>query len=91
MTDAKNSFNQQIASMVKELATIKSENEKLKVQSASLPDSLADEFSCVVCQELFIEPVTLSCSHTFCSHCIESWVKIQRVAFFIVIFLRKRL
>lgn len=33
----------------------------------------ADELQCIICQELFIKPVTLNCSHSFCGFCIEKW------------------
>lgn len=32
-----------------------------------------DDLQCSVCQELFIKPVTLNCSHSFCGFCIERW------------------
>jgi hypothetical protein len=25
-----------------------------------------DEFECVLCYQLFVEPITLGCGHTFC-------------------------
>ncbi|CAG2100515.1 unnamed protein product [Medioppia subpectinata] len=31
------------------------------------------ELSCSICQELFVSPVSLNCSHTFCHSCIEQW------------------
>lgn len=33
-----------------------------------------DDFSCSVCCDIFIDPVVLSCSHTFCRVCVtQSW------------------
>ncbi|KAF2897035.1 hypothetical protein ILUMI_09151 [Ignelater luminosus] len=36
-------------------------------------ESLEDELQCAICKEMFINPVTLSCTHTFCKYCIERW------------------
>ena len=42
--------------------------------------SMKEEFTCVICQELFICAHTLSCSHSFCEWCIKNWLKTsQRV------------
>ncbi|CAI5685979.1 unnamed protein product [Oreochromis niloticus] len=32
-----------------------------------------DELCCPVCQEVFRDPVILSCSHSFCKDCLKSW------------------
>ena len=37
-----------------------------------------DELSCSICHELFISPVNLNCSHTFCESCIEQWKKFSK-------------
>ena len=29
------------------------------------------EITCTICEDLFTEPVTIPCLHTFCKHCIE--------------------
>lgn len=34
-----------------------------------------DDLTCSVCAELFIDAVTLVCSHTFCEFCINQWRK----------------
>lgn len=34
-----------------------------------------DDLTCSVCMELFLEPVTLKCAHTFCKFCIDRWKK----------------
>ena len=34
-------------------------------------ETLEEEFTCGYCGDLFVEPKTLSCSHTFCAKCID--------------------
>lgn len=47
-----------------------------KCESRGLSSKLdEDDLTCSVCTELFIEAVTLGCSHTFCKFCIEQWRK----------------
>ncbi|XP_002157712.2 E3 ubiquitin-protein ligase rnf8 [Hydra vulgaris] len=36
---------------------------------------MEDEFTCIICQELFIGATTLSCAHTFCELCLMMWMK----------------
>lgn len=33
----------------------------------------ADNFKCGICLQLFSDPTTLSCNHTFCRSCINNW------------------
>ena len=40
-----------------------------------LVEKMEDEFTCIICQELFIEATTLACSHSFCDYCLKSWLK----------------
>ena len=39
-----------------------------------------EQFQCIICmQEMCTQPVTLlSCSHSFCSECIQKWFNISR-------------
>ena len=37
-------------------------------------EQMEDEFTCIVCQELFVFATTLACSHSFCEHCLFSWM-----------------
>ena len=41
----------------------------------SVVASMQEEFTCVICQELFINAYTLPCSHSFCEWCIKEWMK----------------
>uniref|UniRef100_UPI003AAF11AB E3 ubiquitin-protein ligase TRIM39-like n=1 Tax=Centroberyx gerrardi TaxID=166262 RepID=UPI003AAF11AB len=38
--------------------------------SRSLPE---EDLSCPVCHDIFKDPVILSCSHSFCKACLQSW------------------
>lgn len=41
----------------------------------SVITSMEEEFTCCICQELFIRAHTLSCAHSFCELCIKEWMK----------------
>lgn len=56
----------------------KSEKEKVAEQKEGIIDSMQEEFTCVICQELFITAHTLTCSHSFCESCIREWMKVQK-------------
>ncbi|XP_059183167.1 nuclear factor 7, brain-like [Centropristis striata] len=34
---------------------------------------LEEDFCCSVCHDIFKDPVVLSCSHSFCKDCLQSW------------------
>ncbi|XP_033963784.1 E3 ubiquitin-protein ligase TRIM39-like isoform X1 [Pseudochaenichthys georgianus] len=45
--------------------------------SASLGDNMAsrleEDLCCPICREVFRDPVCLSCSHSFCKACLQTW------------------
>ncbi|XP_018423892.1 PREDICTED: tripartite motif-containing protein 65 [Nanorana parkeri] len=46
--------------------------------SESLKENLKNSLSCSICLELFTNPLTLSCGHTFCQTCIHGhWDSLQ--------------
>ncbi|XP_053285209.1 nuclear factor 7, brain-like isoform X1 [Pleuronectes platessa] len=40
---------------------------------------LEEDLCCAVCQDVFRDPVVLSCSHSFCKDCVKSWWKDKEV------------
>ena len=54
------------------------EVEETKKKSEGVIVSMQEEFTCAICQELFIEAHTLSCAHSFCKKCIKEWMKSKR-------------
>ena len=39
---------------------------------------LLEEYTCSVCTEVFLDPVTLACGHTACRFCVQKWVASHR-------------
>ncbi|XP_035278676.1 E3 ubiquitin-protein ligase rnf8 isoform X3 [Anguilla anguilla] len=70
-------FEQILQAKDKELEVTKEEKEQARAQKdevvIQMTDVLENELQCIICSELFIEAVTLSCAHSFCLHCIGAW------------------
>ena len=68
----------ELASKERLLVEKSEKEEEGKRKGEGVIDSMQEEFTCVICQELFVEAHTLSCAHSFCKCCINSWVKTKK-------------
>ncbi|XP_043819650.1 E3 ubiquitin-protein ligase RNF8 isoform X2 [Dromiciops gliroides] len=79
LTRSKKDFEAIIQAKNKELEQTKEEKEKVRAQKEEvlnqMNDVLENELQCIICSEHFIEAVTLNCAHSFCSYCINEWMK----------------
>lgn len=46
----------------------------LKKRDMDLMDLLESDLSCAVCHEIFINPLIINCSHSFCKFCLYQWL-----------------
>ena len=46
--------------------------------NSSMLSTMQEEFTCVICHELFVTAYTLPCAHSFCEWCIKEWTKSKR-------------
>ncbi|XP_074092937.1 cap-specific mRNA (nucleoside-2'-O-)-methyltransferase 1 isoform X5 [Macrotis lagotis] len=79
LSRSKKDFEAIIQAKNKELEQTKKEKEKVRAQKEEvlnqMNDVLENELQCIICSEHFIEAVTLNCAHSFCSYCINEWMK----------------
>nr|XP_025042133.1 cap-specific mRNA (nucleoside-2'-O-)-methyltransferase 1 isoform X1 [Pelodiscus sinensis] len=79
LSRSKKDFEEIIQAKNKELEETKEEKEKARAQKeevlSQMNDVLENELQCTICSEYFIEAVTLNCAHSFCSYCINEWMK----------------
>ena len=59
-------------------ASKESDENSEKKEDESIVSSMQEEFTCTICQELFIRSYTLPCAHSFCECCIKEWMKTKR-------------
>jgi hypothetical protein len=70
------SMLKEITRLKVELATSHSESRVFQEELyKKLMEVLEHEFSCCICNEVFIQATVIDCGHTFCGHCISEWVK----------------
>jgi len=41
---------------------------------SNFKDMLENELQCSICNEVYVFPQTVECGHTYCEHCIRSWM-----------------
>ncbi|XP_062980269.1 E3 ubiquitin-protein ligase RNF8 isoform X2 [Elgaria multicarinata webbii] len=79
LSRSKKDFEEIIKAKDRELKETKEEKEKARAQKEEalnqMNDVLENELQCTICSEHFIEAVTLNCAHSFCSYCINEWMK----------------
>jgi len=49
-------------------------NKKLRLTTAQIIDKAVEHLTCSTCLDIFTEPVTIKCGHTFCKRCISAWI-----------------
>ncbi|KAK7404212.1 hypothetical protein VNO78_04902 [Psophocarpus tetragonolobus] len=54
-----------------EVVRAKSDREIKKFQLKSIKEQLQRGFSCMICKEVMVSPVTTPCAHNFCKSCLE--------------------
>lgn len=62
------------------------ENERAKADTLTTREAILSEFAetmetelqCVICNELFIRPISLGCAHAFCALCIRQWLAVKK-------------
>ena len=50
-----------------------------KANCEGVISSMKEEFTCVICNELFINAHSLICSHLFCEFCIKKWMSSEHM------------
>ncbi|XP_006860640.1 PREDICTED: E3 ubiquitin-protein ligase RNF8 [Chrysochloris asiatica] len=79
---SKKNFEAIIQAKNRELEQTKEEKKKVQAQKEEvlnhMNDVLENELQCIICSEYFIEALTLNCAHSFCSYCINEWMKRKR-------------
>lgn len=69
-------LRQIVESKNKELLKQQEETKRVEeVARKTVIEQMEDEFSCIICQDLFINSTTLPCAHSFCEYCLMSWLQ----------------
>lgn len=68
-------LRQIVESKNKELLKQQEETKRVEEETRkTVIEQMEDEFTCIICQDLFIDSTTLSCAHSFCEHCLQTWL-----------------
>lgn len=62
------SKNEELLKQQEETKRVEEETRKTVIEQ------MEDEFTCIICQDLFIDSTTLPCAHSFCEHCLQTWL-----------------
>ncbi|CAJ1978240.1 unnamed protein product [Sphenostylis stenocarpa] len=54
-----------------EVTRAKTDSDIRKFQLKSIKEQLHEGFSCMICKEVMVSPVTTPCAHNFCKSCLE--------------------
>jgi len=69
-------LRQEIEEKDKELDKQKEFTKKVETDAKQhVIQTMEDEFTCIICQELFVDATTLPCAHSFCELCLRLWLK----------------
>ncbi|CAI6357603.1 unnamed protein product [Macrosiphum euphorbiae] len=60
---------------LREQLRVKNKRDNFSWVEHLMKQCLESDLQCNICYEMFIKPTVLSCSHTFCHECIESWTR----------------
>ncbi|KAI3369284.1 hypothetical protein L3Q82_007535 [Scortum barcoo] len=50
-----------------------------KQQIETMAFQLKEDLSCLICHDIFRHPVVLSCTHSFCKDCVQSWWRAKQI------------
>ena len=48
-------------------------------ENNSKEENILQDITCSICTNLFIQPFSISCGHTFCKTCITRWIKQRKI------------
>uniref|UniRef100_A0A673LES4 RING-type E3 ubiquitin transferase n=1 Tax=Sinocyclocheilus rhinocerous TaxID=307959 RepID=A0A673LES4_9TELE len=48
-------------------------------QTVKMDSQSEDDYMCPVCRDIFMDPVLLSCSHSFCKECLQQFWKTKTI------------
>lgn len=57
-----------------EMDRLKTEKLKIEHVQKNVLELLENDLCCAICREIYINPVILNCSHSFCKFCLNAWL-----------------
>ena len=68
-------LKEQLEMKEKAKVALQDKADELNHHENSMITSMEEEFTCCICQELFVRAHTLTCAHSFCELCIKEWMR----------------